>query len=92
MKFGRDNLNEKFSFGNKVLAEASDFRFSGIQMDNRLKLESHFKNVCGKLAKFNGLLFKAGNCFSENIFVMQKRVFKTICFKRNFASYIPTFV
>ena len=121
MKFGRDNLNEKFSFGNNVLAEVSDFRYLGIQMDNRLKFECHINNVCGKLAKFNGLLFKGRNYFSKNvlvkfyncyakplisygliafgatsksllekIFVMQKRIFKTICFKRKFehASYI----
>ena len=115
MKFGRDNLNEKFSFGNNVLAEVSDFRFLGIQMDNRLKFECHINNVCGKLAKFNGLLFKGRNYFSnkvlvkffncyakplisygliafgatsksllEKIFVIQKRIFKTICFKRKF--------
>ena len=42
MKFGRDNLNEKFSLGNNVHAEASDFKFSGIQMANRLKIENHF--------------------------------------------------
>ena len=90
-------------------------------MDNRLKFESHINNVCGKLVKFNGLLFKCRNCFSKNvlvkfnncyakplisygliaiaatsknllekIFVMQKRIFKTICIKRKFehASYI----
>ena len=121
MKFGRDNLNEKFSFGIKVLAEVSDFRYLGIQMDNRIKFENHINNVCGKLAKLNGLLFKGRNYFSKNvlvkfyncyakplisygliafyatskrllekIFVMQKRIFKTICFKRKFehASYI----
>ena len=48
MKFGRDNLNEKFSFGNNVLAEVSDFRYLGIQMDNGLKFECHINNVCGK--------------------------------------------
>ena len=121
MKFGRDNLNEIFSFGNNVLAEVSDFRYLGIQMDNRLKFESHINIVCSKLAKFNGLLFKGRNYFSKNvlvkfyncyakplisygliafgatskrllekIFVMQKRILKTICFKRKFehASYI----
>ena len=46
MKFGRDNLNEKFSFGNNVLAEVSDFRYLGIQVDNRFKFESHINNVC----------------------------------------------
>ena len=61
MKFGRDNLNEKFSFGNNVIAEVSDFRYLGIQMDNRLKFESHFNNACGKLPKFNGLQFKGRN-------------------------------
>ena len=115
MKFGRDNLNEKFSFGNNVLAEVSDSRFLGIQMDNRLKFESQINIVCSKLAKFNGLRFKGRNYFSKNvlvkfyncyakplisyglfafgaksksllekIFVMQKRIFKTICFKRKF--------
>ena len=121
MKLGRDNLNEKFTFGNNVLAEVSDFRYLGIQMDNRLKFECHTNNVCGKLAKFNGLLFKGRNYFSKNMLVkfyncyakplishgliafgatsknlldkkivMQKRIFKTICFKRKFehASYI----
>ena len=48
MKFGRDNLNEKFSFGNNVLAKLSDFRYLEIQMDNRLKFESHINNVCDK--------------------------------------------
>ena len=48
MKFGRDNLNEKFSFGNNVLAEVSDFRYLGVQMDNGLKFECHINNVCGK--------------------------------------------
>ena len=90
-------------------------------MDNRLKFECHINNVCGKLAKFNGLLFKGRNYFSKNvlvklyncyakplisygliafgaksknllekIFVLQKRIFKTICFQRKFehASYI----
>ena len=65
MKFGRDNLNEVFSFGSNVLAEVSDFRYFGIQMDIRLILESHINNVCGKLAKFNGLLFKGRNYFSK---------------------------
>ena len=121
LKFGQDNLNEKFSFGNNVLAKVSDFRFLEIQMDNRLKFESHINNVFGKLAKFSGLLLKGRNFFSKNvlvkfyncyakplvfygliafgatsksllekIFVMQKRIFKTICFKRKFehASYI----
>ena len=121
MKFGRDNLNEKFSFENNVLDEVSDFRYLGNQMNSTLKFESHFYNVCGKLAKFNGLLYKGRNYFSKNvlvnfnncctkpiisygliafgasskillekIFVMQKRNFKTICFKRKFdhASYI----
>ena len=119
-----NNLNEKFSFGNNVLAEVSDFRYLGIQMDNRLKFECHINNVCGKLAKFtkfNGLLFKGRNSFSKNVLVkfynryakplisygliafgatsksllekisvMQKRIFKTICFKRKFehVSYI----
>ena len=69
MKFGRDNLNGKFSFSNNVLAEVSDFRYVGIQMDNRLKFESHINNVCGKLAKFNGLLFKGKNYFSKNVLV-----------------------
>ena len=113
MKFRRDNLNEKFSFGNNVLVEVSDFRYLGIQLDNRLKFECHINNVCGKLAKFNGSIFKGRNYFSknvlvkiyncyakplisygliafgatsksllENLFVMQKRIFKTVCFKR----------
>ena len=69
MKFGRDNLNEYFSFGNIVLAEVSDFRYLGIQMDNRLKFECHNNNVCGKLANFNGLLFKGRNYFSKNVLV-----------------------
>ena len=71
MKFRRDNLYEKFSFGNNVLAEVSDFRYLGIQMDmdNRLKFECHINNVCGKLAKFNGLLFKGRNYFSKNVLV-----------------------
>ena len=60
-KFGRDNLNDIFSFGNNVLAEVSDFRYLGIQMDNRLKFESHFIIVCSKLAQFNGLVFKGRN-------------------------------
>ena len=38
-------------------------------MDNRLKFESHINNICGKLAKFNGLLFKGRNCFSKNVLV-----------------------
>ena len=38
-------------------------------MDNRLKFESHFNNVCGKLAKFNGLLFKGRNYFSKNVLI-----------------------
>ena len=66
MKFGRDNLNEIFSFGNNVLAEVSDFRYLGIQMDNRLKFESHFNIVCSKSAHFNCLLFKGRNQFSKN--------------------------
>ena len=73
-------------------------------MDNRLKFECHINNICGKLAKFNGLILKGRNYFSKNvlvkfnncyailekIIVMQKRIFKTICFKRKFdhASYI----
>ena len=69
MKFGRDNLNEKFSFVNNVLAEFSDFRFLGIQMDNRLKFKSHINNVCGKLDKIDGLLFKGRNYFSKNVLV-----------------------
>ena len=69
MKFGRDNLNEKFSFGNNVLAKVSDFRYLGFRMDNRLKFESHIKNACGKLAKFNGLLIKGRNYFSKNVLV-----------------------
>ena len=105
------------AFRNNVLAEVSDFRFLGIQMDNRLKVDCHISNnVCGKSAKFNGLLFKGRKYFSKNvlvkfyncyakplisyglvafgaiskIFVMQKRIFKTICFKRKFehTSYI----
>ena len=47
-KFGRDNIYDNFSFGNNVLAEVSDFRSLGVQMDNRLKFESHINNVCGK--------------------------------------------
>ena len=82
MKFGRDNLNEKFSFGNNVLAEVSDFRYLGIQMDNRLKFESHINNVCGKLAKFNGLLFKGRNYFSKNVLVKFYN-----CYAKPFISY-----
>ena len=41
MKFGRDNLNEKLSFVINVLTEVSDFRYLGIQIDNRLKFERH---------------------------------------------------
>ena len=33
-------------------------------MDNRLKFESHINSICGKLAKFNGLLIK-GKLFLE---------------------------
>ena len=69
MKFGRDNLKEKFSFGNIVLAEVSDFRYLGIQLDNRLKFESQINNDCGILAKFICLLFKARNYFSKNVLV-----------------------
>ena len=69
MKFGRDNLNEKLSFGNNVLAEVSDFRYLGIQMDNKLKFENHINNVCGKWAKFNSLIFKGRNYFSKNVLV-----------------------
>ena len=65
MKFARYNLNEIF-FGNNVLAEVSHFRYLGTQMDNRLKFAGHIKNNCGKLAKFNGLLFKGRNYFSKN--------------------------
>ena len=38
-------------------------------MDNRLKFESHINHVCGKLAQFNGLLFKGRNYFSKNVLV-----------------------
>ena len=65
MKFRRDNLNEKFFYVNNVLADISDFRYLGIQMDNRLNFECHINNVCGKLAKFSGLLFKGRNYFSK---------------------------
>ena len=51
------------------LAEVSDFRYSGIQMNNRLKFESHINNVCSRLSKFNGLLIKGGNYFSKNVLV-----------------------
>ena len=83
MQFGQDSVNEKFSFGNNVLAEVSDFRYLGIQMENRLKFECHINNVCGKLAKFNGLLFKGRNCFLKNVLVkfitaMQSHSFPTV--------------
>ena len=40
MKLRRDNLNEKFSFGNDVLAEVSDFRYLGIKLDKRHENDS----------------------------------------------------
>ena len=36
-------------------------------MDNRLNFENHVNNFCGKLAKFNGLLFKGRKYFSKNV-------------------------
>ena len=82
MKFGRDNLNEKFYFGNNVLDEISDVRYLGIQMDSRLTFESHFNSFWGKVAKLNVLLFKGRNYFSKNVLVkfitaMQSQSFRT---------------
>ena len=72
----------KIFFCNNVLAEVSDFKYLGIQMDNRLQFESHINNICGKLAKFNGLLFKCKNYFSKIVLVKSKN-----CYAKPLISY-----
>ena len=52
-------------------------------MDNRLKFETHFNNVCSKLAKFNGYYSKVETISRKMgwlnfITAMQSQSFRTV--------------
>ena len=41
------------------------FEYLGVVVDNKLCFKQHIDHVCKKIAKFDGILYKASNVFSR---------------------------
>ena len=116
MCFGKNFSNQNtFYIGENNLTYTSSFKYLGVTIDNKLKFSQHIDLICLKMAKFNGILYRARNYFSKNalilfyksyivpvisyglmvygcsskqnlmkILVAQKKLLRTIAFKRKF--------
>ena len=42
----------------KNLMEKSSLKYSGMELDDNLKFGEHIKNLCSKLNKFSGLIYR----------------------------------
>ena len=65
MGFGRNLPKSKNLLLSEVLEEAVSFKYLGVFIDKHLNFDLHIEHVGKKLAKFNGMLFRARNLFSK---------------------------
>ena len=54
----------------EVLEEVNSFKYLGVFIDKHLNFDIHIEYVGKKLAKFNGMLFRARNFFTKT-FLLQ---------------------
>ena len=68
--FGRNLQKSKNLLLGEVLEEVVSFKYLGLFIDKHLNFDLHIEHVDKKLAKFNGMLFRARNSLSK-IFLLQ---------------------
>ena len=115
--YGKRQVKKCFKLFDQPTEETNSFKYLGVHFDTKLSFKDHVDYVCKKLAKFNGILYRARNFITktsltkwyntyakpvilyrifsydptswshlDRIFLPQKRIFRTNCFKKNFDS------
>ena len=64
------------SVQNCGLETVSQFEYLGVMLDPKLNFESHVNEVLKELARFNGLMYRARDCFSKSSLL---RSYQTYC-------------
>ena len=57
--------NFRILFGNSPIRICSEFAFLGVKIDSHLKFTSHTRDVCNKVSKNVGILYKLSNYVSK---------------------------
>ena len=70
MGFGRNVRKSKNLLLGELLEEVVPFKYLGVFIDKHLNFDLHMEHVDKKLAKFNGMLFRARTFFSKT-FLLQ---------------------
>ena len=65
MFFGSNTPSNQINLGSSSMERVSTFKFLGVWKDNKLNFNCHVDSVMKRLAKFNGVLYKARSCFSQ---------------------------
>ena len=74
--FGHQKTNLNLSLQNCRLETVSQFKYLEIMLDTKLNFESHINEVLKKLARFNGLMYRARDYFSKSSLL---RPYQTYC-------------
>ena len=63
--FGRKTVNTCINLRDEALGNRGSFKYLGITIDNKLTFGEHVNDILKKLAKFNGMMYKAKNYFPK---------------------------
>ena len=84
MYIGRNTKNDKFEFDNFLLENSKEEDVLGVTIDNKLKFDSHIKNICRKTGQKLGALLRITNYLNSS----QKKLIFSGMVKSQF-SYRP---
>ena len=66
MCIGLNTENDMFEFDNLLLENSQEELVLGVTIDNKLKFDSHIKNICRKISQKLGALLRITNYFNSS--------------------------
>ena len=66
MCIGRNTTNDKFEFDNFLLENSKEEDVLGLTIDNKLKFDSHIKNICRKVGQKLSTLLRITNYLNSS--------------------------
>ena len=65
MAFGKDLSDSKFSIAGQTMENMDSFKYLGIEVDIKLNFINRTEEICKKMSKFNGVLYRGRSRFSK---------------------------
>ena len=64
--YGKRQVKNCFKLIGQPIEETNSFKYLGVHIDTKLSFKDHVDYVCKKLAKLNGLLYRAKNFIQKH--------------------------